>query len=250
MKRIVLGVLFVTVSAWMSACNEGTSPDEGPTVVVSATVDSVAFWPPTLRYARTGDSVSLRLMGLKKGYACATFVTDLGWTYISDTNYTYRLRIPLVQQPETPTCAVDPGKDSLFKRAFFTDTVFAPAVAGKKLYLQIPGLPNMDSLTYVTGTAELHSFIHLSSTVSRQSVHGRFTFLDSTAASPRRRVRLASPAACEILQTAVFDRRGDTLAVRVRRLQANPLPAAVVPDCAGPRAADSIEVVFNAHRFP
>jgi hypothetical protein len=76
-------------------------------------------------------------------------------------------------------------------------------------------------------------------------------FRDSTAAHPRRILILRNPVRCEVLQTAVYARQGDTLSIEARRIQAMALPEAQLPACAATaREADSVEVVLKIHRFP
>lgn len=242
----------VVAAAWLlTACGEETSTVAPvPMVQEYGTVDSLVFWPPTLRYARPNDSLTLRAWGIGQSYDCADKLLDGGWNSTQDTTgaYFYRIRTPLYQHADPPGCALAPTIDSLFKRVFFPNANIQPP-AGTRFYLQTPGPKSTDSILLVAGTASLYAFTHVLNTDSSGSAHGPFVFDDSTAGRPRWMVRAASLATCEILQTAVFKRSGDTLRVRVRRIQATPLPESVLPACAGSHE-DSVEVVPDLYRFP
>src|SRR5690606_30941784 len=65
--RTPLAVAMGTWGGWGAAC----TASEEPVVVENVPVDSVVFWPPTLRYARFGDTLSLHVRGLKRQRTCA-----------------------------------------------------------------------------------------------------------------------------------------------------------------------------------
>ncbi len=248
---IAVSVTVLAAACLLTACNkEGSTVEPSPMVQEYGTVDSLVFWPPTLHYARPNDSLTLRGLGIGQSYDCSDKLLDGGWNSTQDTTgtYFYRLRTPLYQQADPPNCPLIPTIDSLFKRVFFPNLNIQPP-AGTRFYLQTPGPRSTDSLMFVSGKASIYSFTHVVVEESPSSSFGPFVFNDSTASHPRWMVRSDSLAMCEILQTAVFKRSGDTLRVRVRRIQADVLPDSVLPACAGPHR-DSVEVVRDLYKFP
>lgn len=228
-------------AAGLGAC-VGAEDDDGTlhfpqTVLVeNPDADSVTFWPRHVLYARYGDTLFATIHGLKRVAECAE-PSLVSWNFSQDTakNQSYRPRARFVI-PGGSTCRADTvGLDTTFKVVFFTS-------AGKRMRLLTPGGKATDSVLFVdaASVATVDVFTRAPGDPDSLAV-GRFTFLDSTAARPRRMIRADSLAACEFLQSAVHERRDDTLRVRLRRIEAAPLPAGVLPPCAGPRA-DSIEV--------
>ena len=224
-------------------CNETIYPESDPTYVHNVAADSIVFWPPALKYAREGDTVSFRVVGLQRGYACAK-VMEMGWTWRDDSTSDFYSLHSLIRIPGNPTCALDTkGLDTLFKATF-------PTLPGQKLYLQTSAGALTDSLFYVAGNGYTAVFTHLVSGPDSAFYGGRFLFHDSVSATQSRRfVTTDSMAACETFQSAAFKRNGDTLTVRVKRLEAVPLSASVFAPCAGPHA-DTVEVVFDRYRYP
>src|SRR5690606_24692076 len=102
-------------------------------------------WPPTLRYARFGDTLSLHVRGLKRQRTCA-HIEKLGWDFRRDsTGAEYFTPSSKLEIP--PSCAADPeGLDTLFKVQVFTRT-------GKKFYLAAPDGRLTDSVLFVSGAA-------------------------------------------------------------------------------------------------
>jgi hypothetical protein len=247
MKRIfaapslLLGALLS--GTLLAGCNQTVYPDRPPTFIHNVAADSIVFWPPSLKYAREGDTVSFLLIGLQRGYVCAK-VSLLGWNWNDEDSASdiYRLN-SVIQVPGNPTCALDTkGLDSLFKRVFSTPS-------GQKLYLQTSAGVSTDSLLYVAGNGYTDVFQHLVSGPDSAAFGGRFLFHDSTLARPRRFVTADSMASCETFQSAAFKRNGDTLTVRVKRLAAVPLAINLFPPCGGPHA-DTVDVVFDRYRYP
>jgi hypothetical protein len=226
----------------LSGCNQTVYPDREPTLLENVAADSLVFWPPSLKYAREGDTVSFLVIGLQRGYACSQ-IALLGWNWNGDDSANNRYRLSsVIRLPENPTCAVDTkGLDSLFKRTFSTPP-------GQKLYLQTSAGVSADSLLYVAGDGYTHVFQHLVSGPDSAVFGGRFVFHDSGSTRARRFVTADSMASCETFQSAAFKRQGDTLTVRVKRLVAVPGSAAF-PPCASPHA-DTVEVVFDRYRYP
>jgi hypothetical protein len=233
----------------LAGCTE--SADEA-VVVDNPAADSVVFWPPTMKYARQGDTLYLYIRGLKRRAECAVPL-QVGWKFRQDTTQDqyYRARSSF-EIPAGASCAPDAqGIDTLFRVRFFTRI-------GNRLFLETPDSVVTDSIGFIAGDAP-----NLASAVTLRHVAGgpdstiadRFTFRDSTASHPQRVLRVASLATCEILQTAVYDihrdpvgSAPDTTIVKIRLIQASPRPASVFPPCAGPRS-DSLEVVFNRFNF-
>lgn len=226
----------------VSGCNQTLYPEREPATLQNVAADSIVFWPPSLKYARAGDTVSWLVIGLQRGYVCSQ-ISLLGWSWSDDDSASNRYRLSsVIRLPENPTCAVDTkGLDSLFKRTFHTPP-------GQRLYLQTSAGVSTDSLLYVAGEGHTHVFQHLVSGPDSAVFGGRFVFHDSGLSRMRRFVTADSMASCETFQSAAFKRQGDTLTVRVKRLVAVPGTAGF-PPCAGPRA-DTVEVVFDRYRYP
>jgi|GEM_PF-4091140 len=225
--------------AGLTACTQ----TEEAIVLENPPADSVTFWPPTLKYARQGDTLYLLINGMKRRTTCAVPL-QVGWNFRRDTTGTeyYRARAKF----EVPSgCAQDPkGLDTMFRVRFYTKI-------GNKLYLETPDTSITDSLQFIAGNApslaKVTQLVHVAGGAD-SLVSGRFTFRDSTATRPRRTLHVNALATCEILQTAVYERRGDTTIVKARLIEGEPRPASVFPPCAGPRA-DSVEVVFNRFNY-
>jgi hypothetical protein len=232
----------IIIATFFTSCNDTTYPDREPTLIHNVAADDIQFWPPSLKYARRGDTISLLVIGFQRGYVC-TQIPDMGWTYHQeDTSDTYRLH-SLIKIPGNPTCALDnDGYDSLYKVDF-------PTAAGRKLYVQTSAGVSKDSLLFVAGDGYTHVFTHLVSGPDSTIFDGRFVFHDSVTTGGRRFVTTDSMAACETFQSAAYKRNGDTLTVRVKRLEVSPLSISLFPPCAGPHA-DTVDVVLDRYRYP
>lgn len=240
--RFFILVMTACAGVLLTGCNQTEYPYRDPTYVHNVPVDSIVFWPPSLRYARAGDTVSFRVIGLKRGYVCAR-ILEMGWTWRDDSTSDYYTLHSLVELPGNPTCAVDnKGADSLFKVIF-------PTLSGQKLFVQTSAGVSTDSLVYVAGDGYTDIFTHRISDPDSAGYGGRFLFHDSGATQPRRFVTADSMATCETFQSAAYKRSGDTLTVRVRRIHAVELSPAIFPPCAGPHA-DTMDVVLDQYRFP
>lgn len=246
-RKIVPGALFISVCGTillLSACNQ-TEPGNG-FEPVQGTADSVSFWPPQLESARTNDTLILLVHNFNRVHTCAEPLEnrEAGWLFRSDSSGEYyRFRAAFYEKPKDEQCPPDPGVDSAYRVIF-------PTVAGRKLYLQNPAQELNDSVLFVGTSAELHTFEHVRAGANDTlSTQGRFIFRDSTAGHPRRVVYADSLGTCEILQAGSFERRGDTLAVRLRTLQADSMDTDILPACAGPYA-DTLEILPRLYSFP
>lgn len=238
-----LAALALFMGLGISAC---TSEPVEVTTLKDVPVDSVVFWPPALRYAHDGDLLLLQMRGVQRQRKCRNATTDtLSWSFRRDSTGS-EYYTPHSSFEIRSTCPADPdGLDSTYRVRAYT-------LVGKSFYLETPDGRLTDSVLFISADpAKLpvtDTLIHVVSSGSVTS-RGRFTYRDSTAEHPRRTVEADSLAACEVLQVAVFDRRADTLTVRVRSLQGTALPVNVLPACAGVHK-DTIEVVPNLYRFP
>lgn len=229
---------------WIAAAIGCNSAPEEVTRVENVPVDSVVFWPPTLRYAHYGDTLSLEMRGVKRERKCAK-ILKLGWDFRRDSTGA-EFFTPNSEFDIPSGCKADPaGLDTVFKAQVYT-------LLGNKFYLETPDGRRTDSVLFVSEPATsakptLDTLRHRVS-VGGVTTRGRLVFRDSTATHPRRTVEADSLPACDLLQTAVYDKRGDTLVVRVRTLHAGSVPGGL-PACAGVHA-DTVEVVKNIHRFP
>jgi endonuclease YncB( thermonuclease family) len=239
-----LFVAFVSIlsATFLTACNQTVYPEREPTFVYNVAADSIKFWPSSLKYARRGDTVSVLVIGFQRGYVC-TEIPDMGWSYRQEDSIdTYRLH-SLIRIPGNPTCAVDTkGLDSLYKVDF-------PTTAGRRLVLQTSAGESTDTLLYIAGNGYTHVFTHLVSGPDSALFDGRFLFHDSGTGNTRRFVTTDSMASCETFQSAAFKRNGDTLTVRVKRIEATPLSTNDFPPCLGPHK-DTVEVVLDRYRYP
>ncbi|HEX2613608.1 MAG TPA: hypothetical protein VHO02_08445, partial [Fibrobacteria bacterium] len=230
--------------AALSACNAPDQKEEEGeiTILKNVSVDSVVFWPPTVHYAYSGDTLSLQMRGVQRQRKCKVnpLWDTLSWSFQRDSlgaeyftpKSTFRI---------SSLCLPDPnGLDTLFKASAYT-------LVGKNFYLVTPDGRLTDSVLFISADQAKPPVVDtLRHVVSAgfASTHGRFTFRDSTDVHPLRTLEADSLATCEVLQAAVFDRRGDTLVVRARTIRGAPIPVGILPACAGTHA-DTIEVVPN-----
>ena len=242
LRRAAAAALAAFWMFWAVACN---SSDAGDTLQLDdVPMDSAVFWPSNLRYANYGDTLSLEMRGVKRQRTCAK-ILKLGWDFRRDSTGSEFFTPNSTFEINTSCKADAAGLDTVFKAQVFTRL-------GHMFYLETPDGRRTDSVMFVSepglsARPSIDTLRHLVTGAS-SSTHGRMVFRDSTATHPRRTVEADSLAACELLQTAVYDRRGDTLVVRVRRLHAGTLEEAF-PACSGAHA-DTIDVVPNLHRFP
>ncbi len=239
LRSVKRSLLLLTVACF-AACNDTGWPDRDPVIVEDPGADALLFHPP-VDHALPGDVLPIAVQGLKTAYACAellafrdTMTDSLERTYVSVT--------ARVRWPGIPECPLVTGKDTVLR-------ITAPA-AGRTVVVRTPGGIPTDSLTVFAGTGMVDGFSHDGG--DTLSVHGRFTFRDSTAAHPRRVLYADTLAACAVIQAAVFTRLngGDTLQIAYRTLIATPaLPNTVLPACAGPHG-DTVPVVENAYGLP
>lgn len=230
-------------AALLAAC---LSPDSEPIELTDPPADSVTIWPASINVARRGDTLTFIIHGLKRQYACAKTI-KVGWDFLRDTTGAeYYRPNSAFEIPADPPCVAEPeGFDTLFRVRVYTEV-------GKRFHLQTPDGVVTDSVLFVSDQSQvfLETFQHAPGG-SDSTVSGRYVFRDSTASHPRRMLHLRTPARCEFLQTALYERRGDTLSIQLRRIRAAVLPDALLPACAASaRAADSVEVAPRIHRFP
>jgi hypothetical protein len=239
-RALLLVGLAVAALLTLDAC---TDP-EADVMIDEPPVDSVAFWPKTVKYAKYGDTLYPQIFGLKRRAECA-IVMELGWKFRRDTTGSEFFRVrSRFQIPAGSSCAPDPdGLDTMFRVRFYTRV-------GNRLYLETPEGVITDSVLFVADETALATAVvlkHVPGTVD-STTSGRFTFYDSTATRSRRSIVVRSLAICEVLQTSVYEKRQDTLVVKIRLIQATPQPADIFPPCAGVRV-DSVEVVPNTFNF-
>lgn len=221
----------------------GCTEAEEAVLLEDPPVDSVTFWPPHLQYARQGDTLHLRIHGIKRQRICAEPL-QLSWNFRHDStgteHYQFRSRFVI---PAGASCKKDPeGLDTVFRVRFFTRV-------GNTLYLETPQGTITDSLRFIAGDApDLVTVLTLRHGGGDSTTSGRLSYRDSTAAHPRRVVRVNDLATCEIVQAAVYERQADSTVVKVRLIKAAAQPAASFPPCAGPRT-DSLEAVPNRHNY-
>jgi len=224
-----------------AGCNNPSGSQE-PTVVMDGDVDSLFFWPSAMRYARAGDTISIRILGLQLERTCAT-VGDIRWLWTDSLGsdfYTLRTEVDV----PNASCRRGGTFDSTFRVIFHSH-------AGETLFLRRQTHVRTDSLLYVSGEAYVETFGHRgadpdSATIVRGAY--RLVYHDSITNRPRRFVTATLPI-CETFQSAVFRRAGDSITVRLRRLVASPLPPAQFPPCEGEHA-DTMEVVPDLYASP
>ncbi len=240
----VAPLLLAGVMSTLSAVTGCTKTEEA-VLINEPPADSTVFWPRSMEYARRGDTLYLQVHGLKRRAVCAVPV-QISWNWSQDTtkHQFYRLRSSF-EIPAGAHCASDPaGLDTMFRR------VFTPEI-GNKLYLQTPDGTITDSILFVTDAIPNQASVMVikhAHGVNDSTTFGRFTFFDSTSTHPKRVVKSNALDACEILQTAVYERKADTTFVKVRLIRAAPQPSSVIPECAGPYG-DSVPVVFNRYNY-
>lgn len=247
--RIARAVAVCTLVAGLGACLH----TETSTIVENPPADSVVFWPASVKYARHGDTLHLLIHGLKRRRMCA--IPQLGWNFLRDSTGHEAYELKAEFEIPRPGCRSDAaGLDTSFRVRFYT-------TPGKWLYLRTPDGRTTDSVLFVA--ADTPDAVHVitlrhvpgdadaTEEATSGSAHvtrrGKAVYRDSTAAHPRRMVTIEALEACEILQAATYEPRGDTTLVKVRLIKATFPPAPFAP-CSGPRT-DSVEVVFNRYNF-
>jgi hypothetical protein len=235
MLRILTVFSVLTATLWIAACNSPSWPDRSPTLIEDADADSLVFWPPSMKYATTGETLVPVVMGLRRLYVC-TDILELGWARaVSAAGNFLDLKARLLL-PAHPTCALTTGLDTAL---IIPDST----PAGETLYLRTADGRVTDSLGILAGQTFTRSFTHVRSTADTVKILGGFTFFDSTAGRHQRLLGADSLSVCESLQAAVFDRKGDTVTVRFRLL------VTPSPSCAD-RYSDTVAVVPNRFAFP
>ncbi len=238
---ITRGIFFFSACALATGLGACLQTGEA-TVLSNPPADSVVFWPPSVQYARYGDTLHLVIHGLKRRKVCA--VPQVGWKFLRDSTgfESYQVHSEF-ELPATGCRKDEAGLDTSFRVRFFT-------VPGNRLYLLTPDGKATDSVLFVaseTGGAVSVITLRHPAESGDTTRSGRALYRDSTASHPRRMLRLDTLAACEILQTATYEYRGDTTLVKVRLITASLPPESFAP-CSGARA-DSVEVVFNRYNF-
>jgi len=240
---IVPACVALAFSATLLACNQGVSGPKGEVksdTLYNPPIDSLTFWPPTMRYARAGDTLPIRMIGFRLGYTCGK-ITELRWHWRDSIGYDYYTLISQVDIPGGPTCEPGGTFDSTFRVIFYSP-------GGERLFIRRGHNVKTDSVLFLSGFGYTERFTHHdSSPDSAVIVRGsyRFTFLDSTAARRRRTVTAVLPV-CETFQHALFKREGDSIIVQLRRIVAKPLPVSMFPQCAGEHT-DTMEVVQDLY---
>jgi len=226
----------------LSACNDTGWPDRDPVTVNSISADSLEVWPP-MNYALPGDLLTVEVHGLKTVYECATLISFAATSRDSGQRTVVSFSASATW-PGTPECPLTTGRDTTFETT-------TPS-AGRTMVLVPPARAATDSVFIFAGTGVVQGFLHPRSATDTIRTHGRFTFRDSTAGHPRRRLYTDSLATCEVVQAAVFRRLhgGDTLSISYRTLLASPaLPDSILPACTGIHS-DTVNVVENRYGYP
>ncbi len=240
--KVRLSLIAVCLGASLIACNDTGWPDRDPVVVDSIGVGALKIWPP-MKYALSSDTLAVEVQDLKTIYTCSQ-VMALNWVVADSGTRLFRSIYASATLPGTPECPLTPGLDTL---------LYAPVpTATRQLVLRTPSGVITDSVTVIDGTDSLHTFVHIRSAADTVRTHGRFTFRDSTAGHPTRRLYSDSLRTCEVIQAAVYTRlnQGDTLTITYRTLTASPeLSSVTFPACAGLHP-DTATLVQNRYRFP
>jgi hypothetical protein len=180
-------------------------------------------------------------------------MVQINQTFLADStrNDYYKLRFKF-EIPAGAQCPAEPlGFDTLIRISGLT------TIVGKNLYLQAPDGRVTDSIqliaedfrTSADGRTLVNAILLKYVAGGPDTiVSNRFSFTDSSLTHPRRMLRTDSLGACEVFQSAVYEKRGDTTIVKARLIHGTPRPASVFAPCAGPHA-DSIEVVYNRFNF-
>lgn len=216
----------------LSACSGDEWPERDPIVIERAGVDSLEFLPAGTRYILADSLTSVRVRGLRLGYACTRILAmDLEEnTFVQPPGFAARIRLEL---PSAPTCAaLDSAVDTVIQRRF--DASEGPDI----ILLDTAGAP-FDTAVLVRGTSVLDSFVHVPGSIANITIAGRFTWYDTATVSPRT-LAADSLNSCELLSHAEWSRRRDTTTVRYTLVT---LDSAASPDsCRGTRT-DRIENV-------
>jgi hypothetical protein len=241
---LVAPLLAAFAASWLAACDQGLFAQDQDEVkrdtLSNPPIDSLAFWPPAMRYARAGDTLQIRMKGFHLGYTCGE-ISELRWNWRDSIGFDYYTLLSKVYVPGGPSCKPGGRFDSTFRVIFYSH-------AGERLFVRHGDNLKTDSLLFVSGFGYTETFVHRDADADTALIERggyRFTYHDSTAARPRRTVTAMLPI-CETFQSSVFKREGDSITVRLRRIVARPLPAAAFPACAGEHP-DTMEVVRDLY---
>lgn len=228
----------------LNACDAGIFGRDSGEVkrdsLFNPVIDSLSFWPPDMRYARDGDTLSIRMIGLHRKYTCG--VPDMHWNWRDTPGYDYYTLSARVDIPGGSSCVPGGFFDSTFRVIFHSP-------GGEYLFIRHGNNIKTDSLLFLSGFGYTETFVHRdadpdTAVIEREGY--RFTFHDSTATRKRRFVTAVLPV-CETFQSSLFKREGDSITVRLRRIVAKPLPVEMFPACAGEHP-DTMEVVNDLYR--
>ncbi len=237
--KTYLGLLAALVFV---GCNQTTWPERSGHTVDSAVVNKALFWPASIRYIAVGETATVELQGLQRGFISSTILQCALQIADSSADSANLEPYARIQLPANPEAALDPtGLDTALR-------LVMTRPAGSVLYLQSTNKIRTDTARIVSATIHAENFTYVRDT-SGKAVKGRFTFRDSTTSHPQRTVTSDSLLPCETLQGAVFKRHTDTLWVRFHQLLLNATLHSGLAPCAGTHA-DSIEVVNDRFGFP
>jgi hypothetical protein len=229
-------VVCVLMTGVFVACNDTGWPTRAPVVADSVGADALTL-APAANYALAGETLLVSVSKLKTVYECSR-VLSFAPTATDSGLHRFISFAASIEKPGTPECPITPGVDTSF-------TLVAPNTQ-RTLILRTPFGKDTDTVFIFTGTSTpVNLRVVTSDTV--HTVSG-FTFRDSTAGNPHRRL-IASLNACAVIPLATYTRllgptRGvDTLSLEFRILTASPaLPDSLLSACAGSHT-DTVNVV-------
>ncbi len=207
MRQLFTHSLVTFCAAWISGCGFSVWPDRETQIVASLPTETLDFYPGPRRFVESGDSISLRFVGMHVGYAC-TRITQVTLAVDSQAMRADTLRVrPEIRAeiPGAPTCALQKTRDTLA-------TVALNAKAGMTLVLADMGLVSGPKALLVAGQFHRDSLKHAKNDLGFTS-RGVMTYRDSSAIFPQAKIFIDSLSACSILNYAWAKRNGDTVGV-------------------------------------
>lgn len=214
MRPLFMSSSAIFCAAWISGCGFSVWPDREAQNVNSLPTESLAFYPGPLRFVGSGDSISLRFVGMHVGYACTRITqVTLAVDTLATRADTLQIRPHIrAEIPGTPTCAGQATRDTVATLAL--SAIALKAKAGMTLVLAGTSLASEDTALLVAGEFRRDSMVHVKSDLGFTS-RGLFTYRDSSAIFPQAKIFIDSLPACSAVNYAWAKRSGDTVRVDI-----------------------------------
>lgn len=219
-----------------AACSVDPGSDRLGTVAEGIAIDSVRFLPLGSRFALRDSATGIAFLGYHAGYVCARFLDlGLGDGPVGDP-LAYR-PATLVRLPGTDACALDSGNRDTVATHVFRDA--------DTVRLATPGGMVTDAVRMVSGRFETDSLLGIPDSAGTLA-SGNLIFRGAPAqAEPG--LQADSLPACRYIDAAEWEKRKDTLVVRITWVTLDPVTSA--ESCQGPSHADAFAPVNPSRKL-